>query len=127
MTAGALAAVYDGQDDGLALAVRTAQAEEAHRGVGIQAVATALAHRLQIWLLCGEREEGGGEEGDEVTGDEARAATSRRGGEKRARGIRLRKPMRRLEHDEEKVKIRAGGGYETKSEKQDKTRQYELN
>lgn len=53
LAAGALAAVYDGQDDRLALAAVAAQAEEPHRGVGVQAVAAALAHRLQVRLLSG--------------------------------------------------------------------------
>lgn len=55
MAAGALAAVDDGQDDGLALAAVAPQAEEPHRGVGVQAVAAALAHRLQVGLLSNGR------------------------------------------------------------------------
>lgn len=51
LAAGALAAVYDGQDDRLALAAVAPQAEEPHRGVGVQAVAAALAHRLEVGLL----------------------------------------------------------------------------
>lgn len=51
MAAGALAAVYDGQDDRLALAAVAPQAEEPHRGVGVQTVAAALAHRLEVGLL----------------------------------------------------------------------------
>lgn len=55
LAAGALAAVDDGQDDGLALATVAPQAEEPHRGVGVQAVAAALAHRLQVGLLSNGR------------------------------------------------------------------------
>lgn len=55
MAAGALAAVYDGQDHGLALAAVALQAEEPDRGVGVQAVAAALAHRLQVGLLSDGR------------------------------------------------------------------------
>lgn len=51
LAAGALAAVDDGQHHGLAVAARAAQAQETHRGVGVQAVAAALAHRLQVRLL----------------------------------------------------------------------------
>lgn len=51
LAAGALAAVYDGQDDRLALAAVAPQAEEPHRGVGVQTVAAALAHRLEVGLL----------------------------------------------------------------------------
>lgn len=51
LAASALAAVYDGQDDRLALAAVALQAEEPDRGVGVQAVAAALAHRLQVGLL----------------------------------------------------------------------------
>lgn len=51
LAAGALAAVYDGQDDGLVLAAVTPQVEEPDRGVGVQPVAAALAHRLQVRLL----------------------------------------------------------------------------
>lgn len=54
LAASALAAVYDWQDNRLALSTLTLQAEEAHRGVRVQAVAAALTHRLEIRLLCGE-------------------------------------------------------------------------
>lgn len=43
LAASALAAVDDGQDDGLALPARALQAEEADRAVGVQAVTAALA------------------------------------------------------------------------------------
>lgn len=54
LAASALAAVYDWQDNWLALSTLTLQAEEAHRGVRVQAVAAALTHRLEIRLLRGE-------------------------------------------------------------------------
>lgn len=44
LAAGAFAAVYDGQDDRLALAALTLQAEETDRVVRVQTVTTALAH-----------------------------------------------------------------------------------
>lgn len=55
MAAGALAAVYDGQDHRLPLAAVALQAEEPDRGVGVQPVAAALAHRLQVRLLSDGR------------------------------------------------------------------------
>lgn len=58
LAAGALAAVNDGQDDGLALAALTTQAQETNGGVRIQAVTTALAERAEVRLLSGEREGG---------------------------------------------------------------------
>lgn len=60
LAAGALAAVDDGQHDRLALSAPAPQAEEPDRVVRVQAVAAALAHRLQVRLL-GEME--GGERG----------------------------------------------------------------
>lgn len=44
LAASALAAVYDRQDNRLALATLTLQAEEAHRGVRVQTVTAALTH-----------------------------------------------------------------------------------
>lgn len=58
MAAGALAAVYDGQDDGLALAAVAPQVEEPDRGVRVQPVAAALAHRLQVGLLSQREKKG---------------------------------------------------------------------
>lgn len=54
LAASALAAVYDWQDNRLALSALALQAEIAHRGVRVQAVAAALTHRLEIRLLRGE-------------------------------------------------------------------------
>lgn len=74
LAAGALAAVYDGQDDGLALSAVAPQVEEPDRGVGVQPVAAALAHRLQVGLLSQRektRRSGVQVELDEVTEHEA--------------------------------------------------------
>ena len=51
LAAGALAAVDDGQDHGLALSALTLQAEETHRGLRVQTVTAALTHRLEVGLL----------------------------------------------------------------------------
>lgn len=74
LAAGALAAVYDGQDDGLALAAVAPQAEEPDRRVGVQPVAAALAHRLQVGLLSRRKKTRGSgvrQELDEVAQREA--------------------------------------------------------
>lgn len=67
LAAGALAAVDDRQDDGLALSARAQQAEEADRAVRVQAVTAALAQWLEVRLLYGrERGEGDIMEEEEV-------------------------------------------------------------
>lgn len=50
----ALAAVNDGQHHGLSVAARTAQVQDLHRTLRVQAVATAVTLALQVGLL-GER------------------------------------------------------------------------
>lgn len=51
LAAGALAAVNDGQNDGLDVSAGAPQAEEAHRVLRVQPVAAAVTERLQIRLL----------------------------------------------------------------------------
>ncbi len=51
LAAGALAAVNDGQNDGLDVSAGAPQAEEAHRVLRVQSVAAAVTERLQIRLL----------------------------------------------------------------------------
>lgn len=57
LTTGALAAVYDRQDDWLALSTLTLQAEEADWVVWVETVAAALALWAEVGLLDGEMKE----------------------------------------------------------------------
>lgn len=58
MATGAFAAVDDRQDDRLALATLTLQAEETDRVVRIQTVTAALTDRLEVGLLSGKNRMG---------------------------------------------------------------------
>lgn len=60
LAAGALAAVYDRQDDRLALPALTLQAEEADWVVRVQTVTAALTDWLEVGLLSGDEMMGGG-------------------------------------------------------------------
>lgn len=53
LAAGAFAAVYDRQDDRLALSALTLQAEETDWVVRVQTVTAALTHGLEVGLLSG--------------------------------------------------------------------------
>lgn len=69
LAAGALAAVYDRQDDGLTLPTVTQEAKEAHGALRVQPVAAAVTQRLEVRLLReGRREEGGEREGQRGRG-----------------------------------------------------------